>query len=185
MCYVSILKRFLQFVEKMFMIKFESLNQFLVCIFKSSIIFLTSGPFLPMPLVHHSMVRLGKGQAILGGRRNMNHHYESKIYVMNCSNRNCTISLLNRELQVARENFVAIPIPDKLSGCTTEGNINFQNRGTFYIIFIKYIPLHKTYQIPLLTRDGYCYDCNYHCSFDTYLTDRLGGKEAWRPPHFS
>ena len=69
------------------------------------------------------MVRLGKGQAILGGRRNSG--IATKIYVMNCSNRNCTISLLNRELQVARERFVAIPIPDKLSGCTTGGDIDF------------------------------------------------------------
>jgi hypothetical protein len=72
------------------------------------------------------MVRLGKGQAILGGT-NRDIGFETKIYSMDCSNKNCTISLLNRELTIPRTLFVAIPIPDRLSGCTTEGNINFQN----------------------------------------------------------
>ena len=84
------------------------------------------------------MVRLGKGQAILGGT-SKDTIFQTKIYTMNCSNRKCTISSLNRELTVARTAFVAIPIPDKLSGCTTEGNINFQNSGTFYVIFNKHI----------------------------------------------
>ena len=65
------------------------------------------------------MVRLGKGQAILGGR-NIN-DYQAKIYSMTCSNRNCIISLLNRELSVPKERFVAIPIPDTTSGCITGG----------------------------------------------------------------
>ena len=90
------------------------------------------------------MVRLGKGQAILGGRSKGG--VETKIYSMECSNRNCTISSLNRELSAARTAFVAVPIPDKLSGCTTEGNINFQNSGTLYMIFAKDKPLNKAYQ---------------------------------------
>ena len=65
------------------------------------------------------MVRLGKGQAILGGRSN--DVYQTKIYSMGCSNRNCTISLLNRELSVPKYEFVAIPIPDTISGCITGG----------------------------------------------------------------
>ena len=90
-----------------------------------------------MTLQSHSMVRLGKGQAILGGWSS--NVYQAKIYSMTCSNRNCIISLLDRELSAPRRNFVAIPIPDKNLGCITEGNINFQNSGTFYIIFNKYI----------------------------------------------
>ena len=74
---------------------------------------------MPLPLDGHSMVRLGKGQAILGGRSN--NVYQAKIYSMTCSNRNCIISLLNRELSVPKGNFVAIPIPDTTSGCITEG----------------------------------------------------------------
>ena len=66
------------------------------------------------------MVRLGKGQAILGGKTS-NGGYEAKIYSMTCSNRNCIISLLNRELSVPKTGFVAIPIPDTISGCITGG----------------------------------------------------------------
>ena len=86
-----------------------------------SLFVLTSGPLLPIPLEYHSMVRIAKGQAILGGW-SYGIVYQSKIYFMGCSNRNCTISLLNRELSVPKGAFVAIPIPDKLSGCQTGGN---------------------------------------------------------------
>ena len=72
-----------------------------------------------MTLHSHSMVRLGKGQAILGGWSN--NVYQAKIYSMTCSNRNCMISLLDRELSVPRQDFVAIPIPDTISGCITGG----------------------------------------------------------------
>ena len=72
-----------------------------------------------MRLESHSMVRLGKGQAILGGWSN--NVYQAKIYSMTCSNRNCMISLLDRELSVPRQDFVAIPIPDTISGCITGG----------------------------------------------------------------
>ena len=70
------------------------------------------------------MVRLGKGQAILGGS-NIN-GYQAKIYSMTCSNRNCIISLLDRELSVPKYGFVAIPIPDTISGCITGGRNIFQ-----------------------------------------------------------
>ena len=74
------------------------------------------------------MVRLGKGQAILGGRSNG--VYQTKIYSMGCSNRNCIISLLNRELSVPRYDFVAIPIPDTISGCITGGKHDFQKKNS-------------------------------------------------------
>ena len=68
------------------------------------------------------MVRLGKGQAILGGQSNsVDYVNQAKIYSMTCSNRNCIISLLNRELSVSKGRFVAIPIPDTISGCITGG----------------------------------------------------------------
>ena len=72
------------------------------------------------------MVRLGKGQAILGGRSGSGSDYQAKIYSMTCSNRNCIISLLNRELSVPKGQFVAIPIPDTISGCLTGGKKYFQ-----------------------------------------------------------
>jgi hypothetical protein len=70
------------------------------------------------------MVRLIKGQAILGGQSIGD--YQAKIYSMSCSNRNCLISLLKRELSVPRGDFVAIPIPDTISGCITGGKNYFQ-----------------------------------------------------------
>ena len=74
-----------------------------------------------MTLIDHSMVRLGKGQAILGGWSFDNSDSQAKIYLMGCSNRNCIISLLDRELSIPRQDFVAIPIPDTISGCITGG----------------------------------------------------------------
>ena len=85
---------------------------------------LVSGPLLAVPLSYHSMVRLGKGQAILGGWSNGFH--QAQIYSMRCSNKNCSISLLNRELSVPKVEFVAIPIPDTISGCITGGKNYFQ-----------------------------------------------------------
>ena len=72
------------------------------------------------------MVRLGKRQAILGGDSDGDD--QAKIYSIGCSNRNCIISLLDRELSVPKGWFVAIPIPDTISGCITGGKKYFQNK---------------------------------------------------------
>ena len=72
------------------------------------------------------MVRLGKGQAILGGKNGGD--FQAKIYSMTYSNRNCIILLLDRELSVPKEFFVAIPIPDTISGCITGGKNFFQKK---------------------------------------------------------
>ena len=93
--------------------------------FYSHSFFNTSESLLPIPLVDHSMVNLGKGQAILGG--DSGGVFQAKIYSITCSNRNCIISLLNRELSVPKGYFVAIPIPDTISGCITGGKNIFQN----------------------------------------------------------
>ena len=92
------------------------------------IYFQTSGPSLPIALTYHSMVRLGKGQAILGGQ-SINNVYQAKIYSLTCSNRNCIISLLDRELSVPKGYHVAIPIPDTISGCITGGKKIFQKNS--------------------------------------------------------
>ena len=84
-----------------------------------------------MALLDHSMVRLGKGQALLGGRSNIfqANAVQAKIYSMTCSNSNCIISLLDRELSVRKHSFVAIPIPDTISGCITGGENHFQKKS--------------------------------------------------------
>ena len=108
-------------------IEFESLSKSLVfsVLTHSNFLFQISGPLLPISLSGHSMVRLGKGQAILGGW-GIHHEHKAKIYSIGCSNRNCIITFLNRELSVPKGSFVAIPIPDTISLCITGGKNNFQ-----------------------------------------------------------
>ena len=113
-------KRVLNTKNTSWLSNLKSLNKFLVFSVFTDSNFQISGPLLPITLWHHSMVRLGKGQAILGGRGG-NSIYHAKIYSMTCSNRNCIISLLDRELSVPKSIFVAIPIPDTISGCITGG----------------------------------------------------------------
>jgi hypothetical protein len=84
---------------------------------------------MPIPLTSHSMVRLGNGQAIIGGFSYSSGGDQAKIYFMDCSNRNCSISLLNIELSVPKGYFVAIPIPDTISGCITQGKNHFQKNS--------------------------------------------------------
>ena len=112
----------LPFLPKQFLVfsVFTDLNYF----------FQISGPLLSLSLRFHSMVRLEKGQAILGGESS--NDFQAKIYSMTCSNRNCIISLLNRELSVPKGYFVAIPIPDTISGCITGGK-NYIRKITFKI----------------------------------------------------
>ena len=108
-------------------VSFHTRYCLLVCwyIHSLNIFFKTSGPSLPIALTYHSMVRLGKGQAILGGQ-SINNVYQAKIYSLTCSNRNCIILLLDRELSVPKGWFVAIPIPDTISGCITGGKKYFK-----------------------------------------------------------
>ena len=72
-----------------------------------------------MSLYWHAMVQLGNGQAIIGGFGNGKD--QDKIYRFSCMNRNCSIHQLYQVLSLPRYWFVAIPIPDTLSGCITGG----------------------------------------------------------------
>ena len=125
-------------------VKFEILKEILIHILMVSISLQISGPLLPKPLEFHSMVRLGKGQAILGGWSNGD--YQAKIYSMGCSDRNCIISLLNRELSVPQGDFMAISIPDTISGCITEGKQHFQKKRSLQ-------PNILNYRLPIPTSD--------------------------------
>ena len=95
------------------------------------------------------MVGLGKGQAIPGG--SSNGVYQTKIYSMGCSNGNCIISLLNRELSVPRYRFVAIPIPDTISGCITGGKIDFQKKSK--VLYNQSFFFTLKYRMPVPTID--------------------------------
>jgi hypothetical protein len=72
-----------------------------------------------MELIRHAMVQLGNGQAIIGGYGNG--YVYAKIHLLNCMNRNCSISTLNQKLSVPRYWFLAIPIPDTIAGCISGG----------------------------------------------------------------
>ena len=71
------------------------------------------------------MVPLGLGQAIIGGEivtvNTNNKKNTNKIYHLECSQHTCDISKLEAKLSIERDSFVAIPIPDYLSGCISEG----------------------------------------------------------------
>jgi hypothetical protein len=81
---------------------------------------------MPMGLFKHAMVQLGNGQAIIGGAGDEiiyenDYSIQSKIHLLNCMNRNCSISTLSQELSVPREYFLAIPLPDTIVDCITGG----------------------------------------------------------------
>ena len=80
---------------------------------------LFTGPNLPMRLREHTMVLLGKGLAIIGGYGDVNAQHA--IHLLSCMYRNCSISTLSQELSMPRYWFVAIPIPDTITGCITGG----------------------------------------------------------------
>ena len=97
------------------------------------------------------MVKLGKGQAIIGGRKT-NGNSESKIYLITCSNRNCHFSLLDKELSVPRQGLVAIPIPDTISECITGGSYNFKKISKALSNQLLFSPTLK-YSMPVPTTD--------------------------------
>ena len=125
---------FLQFFSKMHCCMFE-IRQEKICRLLTSYqllyvyfldsVFVTLGPYLPTELRDHSMVPLGLGQAILGGKDGSGNH-QKKIYFMTCSNRNCFMSTLTNELSHPLSYFVAIPISDQMAGCISQGKmLNF------------------------------------------------------------
>ena len=83
-----------------------------------------AGPNLPISLNVHSMVTLGLGQAILGGKSvggySDNGGYQKNIYHFKCSQQICAITTLDQALSVPRGYFVAIPVPDSVSGCISD-----------------------------------------------------------------
>ena len=80
-----------------------------------------AGPDLPVSLSGHSMVNLGLGQAILGGKNSG--YATKKIYFLTCSQQICYITKLKKELSVSRQDFVTIPIHDDVSGCLLESKV--------------------------------------------------------------
>ena len=83
-----------------------------------------TGPDLSIRLLGHSMVPLSNGQAILGGI-NFKHQNEwnPNIYFLTCSNLECNIQTMTQTASFLATSFVAIPIPDDMSGCIFRGKL--------------------------------------------------------------
>ena len=90
------------------------------------------------------MVQLGNGQAIIGGAGGQIYHIEHsvqfKIHLLNCMNRNCSISTLSQELSVPREFFLVIPIPDTILECITGGKKCLQKVSDSFVILSLFSP---------------------------------------------
>ena len=78
------------------------------------------------------MITLGLGQAIIGGESKG--QYQKTIYHFECSQLNCYISILELELAIPRASFVAMALPDHLSGCVSKGNLQ-----DIYLLRIVYV----------------------------------------------
>ena len=95
---------------------------------------LNLGQNLPLRIAGHSMVPLGIGQAILGGRDpSFNGAYYSAIYHMKCSQHICEVVQLDKSLSLPRAVFVVIPIPDSMAQCISESKLaSLSYRALFY-----------------------------------------------------
>ena len=76
---------------------------------------------MPIAIGTHSMIPLGFGQAILGG---VGVVYSKAIFHVTCTQLVWRLSTLAQELYVPRSHFVAIPIPDEISGFILIGIMN-------------------------------------------------------------
>ena len=104
-----------------------------------------------MELFRHSMVQLGNGQAIIGGAGDEiiyenDYSIQSKIHLLNCMNRNCSISTLSQELSVPRELFLAIPIPDTIAGCISGGKKS-KKKVPDILMILKLFPVNS-FRVP-------------------------------------
>ena len=74
---------------------------------------------MPKALDFHSLVPFGKDVAVLGGR-DSNGKASKEIYKLKCSNRACTWTIMNQELSVGRNSFVAIATPNSVVKCKSK-----------------------------------------------------------------
>ena len=92
-----------------------------------------------MRIYRHAMVQLGNGLAIIGGYGALN--TQAKIHLLICMNRNFSISILSQELSVPRYWFLAIPIPDTMTGCISEGKKCQKKEPDLFFILNLFSPI--------------------------------------------
>ena len=76
------------------------------------------GPSLPKTLQRHAMVPLDKDLVVIAGYSNDGSGYQSSLYILSCHNKGCGWATMTQTLQVARQQFVAMLIPDDLTDCS-------------------------------------------------------------------
>ena len=126
----------------------------------------TTGPDLSIPLWGHSMVPLSNGQAILGGNyfnkgTNQQVEWNPNIYFLTCSNLECNIQTMTQTASFLATYFVAIPIPDDMSGCMFRGKlIELTIKAVFFLKKHKKNPeISIIIQILELTKFNYSRNC--------------------------
>ena len=88
----------------------------MILIFFTSLIFVQSGPALPILLIYHAMVEVGGNLYIFGGYIPDGGGYQKNIYKLTCVSRYCEWTTLEQQMKVARGFLVVIPVDD--SFCT-------------------------------------------------------------------
>ena len=88
------------------------------------------GPALPKTLQGHSMIENGQEELyVLGGWSSDDDDsgyiskagYQRAIYRLKCKSGICSWTTMDKQLDLARKSFLAIPIPDSLVNCGNQG----------------------------------------------------------------
>ena len=74
---------------------------------------------IPNDLIGHQMVRVGFDLVVIGGENYGIWEYSESIYKLRCSNKICQWEELSQRLNISREYFVALSLPDDFLDCNT------------------------------------------------------------------
>ena len=73
---------------------------------------------MPKKLRYHEIVPFDKDVVIIGGWSDDGGGYQSSLHRLTCHNQDCEWKTMSQQLKVARDDFVAILIPDELVDCS-------------------------------------------------------------------
>ena len=76
------------------------------------------GPYLPKPLLAHSMVSSKNSVVILGGLDNVD-GVSKDLFELSCLETGCQWREMEQKLKVGRSHMVALMVPDDLTNCET------------------------------------------------------------------
>ena len=72
---------------------------------------------MPNKLYGHKIVPFDKDVVIIGGYDGTSGGFPSSLHRLTCQNQDCEWKTMSQQLKVAREDFVAMLIPDELVDC--------------------------------------------------------------------